>query len=82
VKQSRKKMAASQPVILVSTLVVWAPKMFSVTPPPKAAPRPSLLGRCIKITRIISNATKTKIPLRMLMARSIGTGNMAGQSDL
>ena len=58
-KVSMKKMAASQLVIFVSTLVVWAPKMFSVTPPPNAAPRPSLFGRCIKITRVMSNAVRT-----------------------
>jgi hypothetical protein len=55
----RKNRAASQLVIFVSTLVVCAPKMFSVTPPPNAAPRPSLFGRCIKITRTINNAMKT-----------------------
>ena len=58
-KVRRKKIAASQPVTLVSTLVVCAPKMFSVTPPPKAAPRPSLFGRCIRMTSIMSNASKT-----------------------
>ena len=58
-KVRRKNIAASQPVIFVSTFVVCAPKMFSVTPPPKAAPRPSLFGRCIRITRIMSKATKT-----------------------
>lgn len=52
-------MAASQPVTLVKTLVVWAPKIFSVTPPPKAAPSPSLFGRCMRMTSIISTATKT-----------------------
>jgi hypothetical protein len=56
---SRKKIAASQPVTFVSTLVVWAPKIFSVTPPPKAAPKPSLFGRCIRMMSIMSTATKT-----------------------
>jgi hypothetical protein len=56
---SRKKIAANQPVILVRTLVVWAPKIFSVTPPPNAAPRPSLFGRCIRMIRIMSTETKT-----------------------
>jgi hypothetical protein len=69
-------------VILVSTFVVWAPKMFSVTPPPKAAPKPSLFGRCIRITRSISNATHTKSPLAILIKRSIGTGNIAKYDDL
>ena len=70
-------MAASHPVIFVSTFVVCAPKMFSVTPPPNAAPRPSLFGRCIKITRIMSKATKTYNPSRILIKRVIGTGNIA-----
>lgn len=52
-------MPASQPVIFVSTFVVCAPKMLSVTPPPKAAPRPSLFGRCIRMIKIISNVTST-----------------------
>ena len=72
-----KKSAASQPVTFVSTFVVCAPKIFSVTPPPNAAPKPSLFGRCIKITSIISNATKAKTPLKIVIKRSIGTGNIA-----
>jgi len=56
---SAKKIPVSQPVNLTSTLVVWAPKIFSVTPPPKAAPSPSLLGRCIKMTSSIKSATST-----------------------
>jgi hypothetical protein len=56
---SVKKIPVSQEVNLTSTLVVWAPKIFSVTPPPKAAPSPSLFGRCIRITRTISSATRT-----------------------
>src|SRR5205814_6715788 len=50
VKVSAKKMPVSQPVNFTSTFVVCAPKIFSVTPPPNAAPRPSLFGRCIKMT--------------------------------
>ncbi len=46
-KVRAKKIPASQEVNLTSTLVVCAPKIFSVTPPPKAAPSPSLFGRCI-----------------------------------
>ena len=69
-------MPASHAVNLTSTLVVCAPKMFSVTAPPKAAPRPSLFGRCIRITSTISNATSTKIPKSKLMRRFIGTGNI------
>jgi len=56
---SAKKIPASQAVIFTSTLVVCAPKIFSVTPPPNAAPKPSLRGRCIRITSNMSSATKT-----------------------
>src|SRR5204862_7816310 len=70
----RKKIAASQPVNLVRTLVVCAPKMFSVTPPPKAAPRPSLFGRCIRMTRVINTATSMSIARKTLMRTFIGSG--------
>jgi hypothetical protein len=56
--------------------------MFSVTPPPKAAPRPSLFGRCIKITRVMSTAMKMYNPSRILIKMVIGTGNIAKSSDL
>jgi hypothetical protein len=55
----RKKIPASHAVNFTSTLVVCAPKIFSVTPAPNAAPRPSLLGRCIKMTSSIKSATST-----------------------
>ena len=53
-----KKMLASQVVAVVRTFVVCAPKIFSVTPPPKAAPRPSLFGRCIRMTNIMRSANE------------------------
>src|SRR5436190_7862477 len=59
VKVSAKKIPVSQPVNLTRTLVVCAPKIFSVTPPPKAAPSPSLFGRCIRMTSSIRSATRT-----------------------
>src|SRR5207244_12210465 len=59
VKVRAKKIPANQPVNLTSTLVVCAPKIFSFTPPPKAAPSPSLFGRCIKMTSNIRSATRT-----------------------
>jgi len=52
-------MPASHAVNFTNTFVVCAPKMFSVTAPPKAAPKPSLFGRCIRITSTMSNATST-----------------------
>jgi hypothetical protein len=59
IKVRTKNIPANQEVNLTRTLVVCAPKIFSVTPPPNAAPSPSLFGRCIRITRVISNATRT-----------------------
>jgi len=59
VKVRAKKIPVNHPVNLTSTLVVCAPKIFSVTPPPKAAPSPSLFGRCIKMTSNIRSATRT-----------------------
>ncbi len=71
-----KKMPASQAVNFTSTLVVCAPKMFSVTAPPNAAPKPSLFGRCIKITSTMSSATSTKIARQRLSRMFIGIGNI------
>ena len=67
-----KKVPANQAVNFTRTFVVWAPKRFSVTAPPKAAPRPSLLGRCIRITSIMSSATSTQIPRRIAITIDIG----------
>src|SRR5579864_5511993 len=58
-KVSRKKIPVNQPVNFTRTLVVCAPKIFSVTPAPNAAPSPSLFGRCIKMTSSIKSATST-----------------------
>src|SRR5437764_3557905 len=73
-KVRAKKIPVSQPVNLTRTLVVCAPKIFSVTPPPKAAPSPSLLGRCIRITRIMSSVTIIQITRRRLIRIVIGDG--------
>ena len=70
-------MPASQVVNFTSTFVVCAPKMFSVTPPPNAAPKPSLFGRCIKITSTMSSATKTKNTDSRLIRRFIGARNIS-----
>src|SRR5438046_8229346 len=59
VKVSAKKIPVSQPVNLTRTLVVCAPKIFSVTTQPKAAPSHSLFGRCINMTRSITSANRT-----------------------
>jgi len=69
-----KNIPASQAVNLTSTLVVWAPNKFSVTAPPKAAPSPSLLGRCMRMTNIISTATSIQIPRRTPIRIDIGDG--------
>jgi len=70
-------MPASHAVNFTSTLVVCAPKMFSVTAPPNAAPKPSLFGRCIRITSTISSATSTKLARQRLIRIDIETENMA-----
>ena len=75
-------MPASQVVNFTSTLVVCAPKMFSVTPPPNAAPKPSLFGRCIRMTNTISAATSTKMPRQKLIKRVIGRRNMNAKSRM
>ena len=70
-------MPASQVVNFTNTFVVCAPKMFSVTPPPNAAPKPSLFGRCIKITSTMSSATRTKNTDSRLIRRFIGARNIS-----
>ena len=74
---SAKKIPANQAVIFTSTLVVCAPKMFSVTAAPNAAPKPSLFGRCIRINSTMSSATNTKSDRHKLIRIDIGTGNIA-----
>jgi hypothetical protein len=76
---SAKKMPASHVVNFTRTFVVCAPKMFSVTPAPNAAPKPSLFGRFIRITNTISTATSTKSTKQRLINRFIGRRNMAGK---
>jgi hypothetical protein len=77
---SAKKMPASQVVNFTRTFVVCAPKMFSVTAPPNAAPKPSLFGRCIRITSTISRATRTKNTDARLIRRFIGAGNISKET--
>src|SRR3954469_852889 len=55
--------------------------MFSVTPPPKAAPRPSLFGLCIRITRIMRRATIAQIESNAVMRIDMGTGNMPSKGS-
>lgn len=62
-----KNATPSARVIFCSTLVVCAPNMFSVIPPPKAAPSPSLFGRCMSTTRMSSRLTMMRRTRRMLM---------------
>ena len=75
---STKKIPASHVVNFTRTLVVCAPNIFSVTPPPNAAPRPSLFGRCIRITSTMSTETSAKSTSNRLIKRFIGTRNIAG----
>lgn len=62
----KKKMPRFR-VSFCSTLVVCAPKRFSVIPPPNAAPKPSFFGRCISTSRMISTETMTTRTRRILM---------------
>jgi hypothetical protein len=66
-KVSPKKIHPRYTVALVSTVAVWAPKMFSVTPLPKAAPNPSFFGRCISTTSVSRIQTIARIESRMGM---------------
>src|SRR5436853_1638774 len=79
-KVSTKNIAASHVVNFTNTLVVWAPKIFSVTPAPNAAPKPSLFGRCIRMTRTISTATSAKSTRQRLIKRFIGRRNISKET--
>src|SRR5581483_11684003 len=67
-------MPPSQRVKFASTFVVCAPKRFSVIPPPNAAPRPSLFGRCISTIRMSKKASITKIASSRLMRMDMAGG--------
>jgi hypothetical protein len=60
-----KKATPIHVVNFARTFVVCDPKTLSVRPPPKADPKPSLRGRCMRTTRIINTQTKTCRPMRM-----------------
>jgi hypothetical protein len=66
-----KKMIAIHVVKRERTAVVCDPKTLSVRPPPKADPRPSLRGRCIRTTTIMRRHTRRctaiKIGMRILI---------------
>lgn len=63
---------------MVRTVVVCAPKIFSVIPEPKAAPNPSLRGRCIRITKVSSTQTITRMvsKIGIKIDSHIRAGNM------
>jgi hypothetical protein len=63
---------------LVRTVVVCAPKIFSVIPEPKAAPNPSLRGRCMRITKVSRTLTITKMvsKIGIKIDSHIRAGNM------
>src|SRR4030095_5868934 len=69
--ETAKKVIPRFRVIVWSTLVVWAPKRFSVIPPPNAAPRPSFFGRCISTSRMSSRQIRTSMTSRILMTMDI-----------
>jgi len=64
-----KNAPPSHTVNFCRTWVVCAPKRLSVIPPPKAAPKPSLRGRCIRTARIISKQTKTRNTSKMEISK-------------
>ena len=63
---------------LVRTVVVCAPKIFSVIPEPKAAPNPSLRGRCMRTTKVSSmqTITRTVSKIGIKIDSHIRAGNM------
>jgi hypothetical protein len=63
---------------LVRTVVVCAPKIFSVIPEPKAAPNPSLRGRCMRITKVSRTQTITRMvsKIGIKIDSHIRAGNM------
>jgi len=65
-------------VALVRTVVVCAPKIFSVIPEPKAAPNPSLRGRCMRTTKVSSmqTITRTVSKIGIKIDSHIRVGNM------
>jgi hypothetical protein len=65
-------------VALVRTVVVCAPKIFSVIPEPKAAPNPSLRGRCMRTTKVSRTQTITRIvsKIGIRIDSHIRAGNM------
>jgi hypothetical protein len=69
-------------VALVRTVVVCAPKIFSVIPEPKAAPNPSLRGRCMRTTKVSSTQTITRMvsKIGIRIDSHIRAGNM-GRTD-
>jgi hypothetical protein len=65
-------------VALVRTVVVCAPKIFSVIPEPKAAPNPSLRGLCMRTTKVSSTQTITRMvsKIGIKIDSHIRAGNM------
>ena len=63
---------------MVRTVVVCAPNIFSVIPEPKAAPNPSLRGRCMRTTKVSSTQTITRMvsKIGIKIDSHIRAGNM------
>ena len=77
-----KKKIASQTVPFWRTLVVWAPNICSVMPPPNEDPSPSCRGFCHMTMRTSKRARKTWMIERIVMAMSMGTDNLGGKRAL
>ncbi len=71
IKVITKKIIARVTVAFWSTFDVCAPNIWSVTPPPNAAPRPSCFGLCIKTMRTINKQTIAKIAVRLHIKKLI-----------
>src|SRR3954447_2648439 len=74
-------MPPSQRVSFARTCVVWVPKRPSVTPPPKAAPSPSLRGRCMRTSRMMKRQTITLIVSRALIRYGMAGAEYGGKGE-
>lgn len=78
-----KKMVPNHVVIFVSTFPVLEPKRVSVTALPKAVPKPSLRGRCIKTIKVSRMQTTiwtaSKKPIKMSIIRKLAVTERLGR---
>src|SRR5262245_9029663 len=71
-KPTTKNVIAALMVAPLSTLVVSAPKVDSIAPPPMAAPMPpSFLARCMRTTKTMNTDVAIRTKERMPISRLI-----------